>query len=591
MKIFQTLKILSATLGLTLMCSASMAITIQTNSWTNTFPIGTNTTYFTGGTMVGTAWWFGSWPLCNNPMTNDPSKDAQGNSSSGSLYVSIPWTGTGQQGWFFSTFDDAWGWNDGGVQIPLKDIKQLAFDIYISSATPKDSSGNYGDIEANLIMGTAAGGFYASPIVANFEELTIPSAAGGAWLHMYDSNTLTDVAAAITAGYTNAAAIAFYIDNNVWGGYPTNGTTYTFWMDNLAVTTGTNSSAPVAQFLMNSNIGVAPFTVTFQDTSLNTPTSWSWNFGDGGTSTLQFPTHTFTNMWRQLVTLKASNAFGNSSATQAVYQCFPCDALYDWRGSNGQVATKTSLSNSLVAGGNTIGTFSTTNHDTPSTNLLGIAFTNITGLTNGCPVVFSNGTIYSNLNTTNALVYNFTNDHEQFDFIFNSTPHVTNFVWLFYDTMPYATNAYGAADEVGISSVEDNYDIGAFWFNRGIGVPGPLLPGNQNEYRTDEADSGYSDSPKIWELPNRLYRLLFQMNTNGASEWAICDTVSNTLVGFVTNMGSNRVNIDIGGFCNGHVSQEIFVTNVVCIMGYHDIFSINRPLSFTQMTNVVLFGP
>lgn len=39
--------------------------------------------------------------------------------------------------------------------------------------------------------------------------------------------------------------------------------------------------------------GCAPFPVTFNDTTL-TAASWQWNFGDGSTSSLQDPTHTYT---------------------------------------------------------------------------------------------------------------------------------------------------------------------------------------------------------------------------------------------------------------------------------------------------------
>ncbi len=345
-----------------------------------------------------------------------------------------------------------------------------------------------------------------------------------------------------------------------------------------------------SSFAMSTNIGVAPFTVTFTDTSVNNPASWLWTFGDGSTSTLQNPSYTFTNMWRQTVTLAVTNAYGGSVSSQAVYQCFPCDALYDWTGAPGQVANVASLSNSLVAGGNTIGRFSTTNHDVPSTNLLGIIYTNLPGMTNGCPVVFSNGVINANFNVTTALAYSFTNNHEQFDFQFNSSLHVTNFVWIYYDTMPNVLWPAGA-DEWGISSVNDNIDIGAFWLNRNFGINGPIVPGNHNMNRTTEADSGYSDTAPLWQLPDRLYRLVLQLNSNGASQFGIFDTVSNILIGVVTNNSDNRAGINIGGFCNGHTSQEPLVTNVTCIMGYHDIFTINRPLTLPQFTNVVIFGP
>ena len=53
-------------------------------------------------------------------------------------------------------------------------------------------------------------------------------------------------------------------------------------------------------------------TVTFSDTSTNSPTSWLWSFGDGGSSTQQNPTYTFPRAGRYTVSLVATNAAGSS---------------------------------------------------------------------------------------------------------------------------------------------------------------------------------------------------------------------------------------------------------------------------------------
>lgn len=47
--------------------------------------------------------------------------------------------------------------------------------------------------------------------------------------------------------------------------------------------------------------------VTFTDTSHGNPVSWFWDFGDGDTSSLQNPTHSFTGIGPYTVTLAASN--------------------------------------------------------------------------------------------------------------------------------------------------------------------------------------------------------------------------------------------------------------------------------------------
>jgi len=50
--------------------------------------------------------------------------------------------------------------------------------------------------------------------------------------------------------------------------------------------------------------------VTFTDLTLNDPTSWSWNFGDGGSSTLQNPVHSYAADGVYTVCLTATNALG-----------------------------------------------------------------------------------------------------------------------------------------------------------------------------------------------------------------------------------------------------------------------------------------
>jgi len=50
--------------------------------------------------------------------------------------------------------------------------------------------------------------------------------------------------------------------------------------------------------------------VDFTDLSLNFPTSWSWDFGDGGTSTLQNPEHTYMADGVYTVCLTATNDLG-----------------------------------------------------------------------------------------------------------------------------------------------------------------------------------------------------------------------------------------------------------------------------------------
>lgn len=75
---------------------------------------------------------------------------------------------------------------------------------------------------------------------------------------------------------------------------------------------------PVAAWMATPQSGSAPLTVTFTDKSTGSPTFWLWNFGDGGTSTLQNPSHTYTNAGNYTVLLRVSNASGNNTWTGVV---------------------------------------------------------------------------------------------------------------------------------------------------------------------------------------------------------------------------------------------------------------------------------
>lgn len=65
----------------------------------------------------------------------------------------------------------------------------------------------------------------------------------------------------------------------------------------------------LAVFTPDTTLGEAPLTVNFISTSTGA-TSYSWNFGDGGTATGQSPSHTYTQQGSYSITLVATNALG-----------------------------------------------------------------------------------------------------------------------------------------------------------------------------------------------------------------------------------------------------------------------------------------
>jgi hypothetical protein len=72
-----------------------------------------------------------------------------------------------------------------------------------------------------------------------------------------------------------------------------------------------SASAPTADFSANIVSGNAPLDVDFTDLSSQTPTGWSWNFGDTGTSSDEDPSHQYTTPGTYTVSLTATNANGS----------------------------------------------------------------------------------------------------------------------------------------------------------------------------------------------------------------------------------------------------------------------------------------
>lgn len=59
-------------------------------------------------------------------------------------------------------------------------------------------------------------------------------------------------------------------------------------------------------------------TVDFINTSLNSPTEWLWDFGDGNNSNDKSPSHTYTEMGFFTVTLTATNDEGSNSLSLTI---------------------------------------------------------------------------------------------------------------------------------------------------------------------------------------------------------------------------------------------------------------------------------
>ena len=147
------------------------------------------------------------------------------------------------------------------------------------------------------------------PLTVTFTDTSTNTPTGWAWTFgdggtSSEKNPVHQYTAAGTYTVTLTATNAFGSDGETKTGY-------------ITVTTG--GQAPVANFAGTPTSGAAPLTVQFTDQSANSPTGWSWNFGDRTTSTLRNPSHSYTKKGTYTVTLTVTNAYGSNTMTKSRY--------------------------------------------------------------------------------------------------------------------------------------------------------------------------------------------------------------------------------------------------------------------------------
>jgi len=98
------------------------------------------------------------------------------------------------------------------------------------------------------------------------------------------------------------------------------------YLDNINVTGILAGNKPTVQFNAGNTTPCSGSTVSFRDTTTNTPTSWEWTFTpntvsfvNGTSSTSQHPFVVFNNVGAYSVKLKATNSSGTDSVTKSSY--------------------------------------------------------------------------------------------------------------------------------------------------------------------------------------------------------------------------------------------------------------------------------
>ncbi|HEV8267641.1 MAG TPA: PKD domain-containing protein, partial [Thermoanaerobaculia bacterium] len=77
-------------------------------------------------------------------------------------------------------------------------------------------------------------------------------------------------------------------------------------------------TSPTASFTYAPQNPVLGQSVQFSDTSAGNPATWSWDFGDGSTSSLKNPSHAYGSTGTKTVRLTAANSFGSDTRSNTL---------------------------------------------------------------------------------------------------------------------------------------------------------------------------------------------------------------------------------------------------------------------------------
>ncbi len=150
------------------------------------------------------------------------------------------------------------------------------------------------------------------PLTVNFTDLSTGSPTSWSW----DFGDGVGTSTSQNPSYTYNAAGTYTVSLTATNAY---GSDIETKVDYITVTQPPQNP-PVADFVGSPTSGDYPLTVNFTDQSTNSPTSWSWDFGDGvGTSTAQNPSYTYNAAGTYTVSLTATNAYGSDSETKLDY--------------------------------------------------------------------------------------------------------------------------------------------------------------------------------------------------------------------------------------------------------------------------------
>jgi PKD repeat protein len=165
-------------------------------------------------------------------------------------------------------------------------------------------------VKPTAIIGANTTSGYA-PLAVQFSDLSTNETLGRTWT--FGDGTTSNAQSPMHT-YSKAGTYTVILTANNGAGSNT-----ATKLNYITVTAPPVPPKPVAGFSATQTSGTAPLAVTFTDQSTGSPTKWKWSFGDGSTSAIQNPTHTYNKAGKYTVILTVTNAAGSNTVQKSNY--------------------------------------------------------------------------------------------------------------------------------------------------------------------------------------------------------------------------------------------------------------------------------
>ncbi|KXX70829.1 PKD domain-containing protein [Flammeovirga sp. SJP92] len=219
-----------------------------------------------------------------------------------------------------STDATSWSWNFGDDNTSTDQNPTHAYTTagtYTVTLTATNENGD--DVETKADYITVTEDETPADVVADFTaskteitlgeavQFTDASSNATSWSWNFgDDNTSTDQSPSHTYASAGTFTVTLTASND--------NSSATKTMD-IVVNSDVVNPMPVASFTVDITEGKVNETITFTDASTDA-TSWSWDFGDGSSSDVQNPTHTYASAGIYTVALTVSNENGTDTSSQ-----------------------------------------------------------------------------------------------------------------------------------------------------------------------------------------------------------------------------------------------------------------------------------